>query len=82
MDGCLIVHKPSGLTSHDVIGLVRRQYHVKCGHAGTLDPLAQGVLLAACAVDVRPDGVEHAHLGRHDHWIMPGVKQAQFTPGS
>lgn len=44
-DGCLIVFKPKGVTSHDVIDKIRRVYKVKCGHAGTLDPMAQGVLL-------------------------------------
>lgn len=46
VDGCLIVYKPKGITSHDVISKIRRVYKLKkCGHAGTLDPMAQGVLL-------------------------------------
>jgi|GEM_PF-457682 len=45
LDGCLVVNKPSGLTSHDVVDEVRRAYGLKAGHGGTLDPLAQGVLL-------------------------------------
>ena len=44
-DGCLVVCKPRGCTSHDVIEKIRRVYKIKCGHAGTLDPMAQGVLL-------------------------------------
>lgn len=44
-DGCLVVFKPKGCSSHDVIDKIRRVYKVKCGHAGTLDPMAQGVLL-------------------------------------
>jgi len=44
-DGMLIVQKPTGLTSHDVVEGVRRAYGVRAGHAGTLDPMAQGVLL-------------------------------------
>ena len=44
-DGLLVVYKPKGCTSHDVIDKIRKQYKVKCGHAGTLDPMAQGVLL-------------------------------------
>lgn len=44
-DGCLVVFKPRGCTSHDVIDKIRRVYKIKCGHAGTLDPMAQGVLL-------------------------------------
>ena len=46
IDGCLVVYKPKGITSHDVINKIRRVYKLKkCGHAGTLDPMAQGVLL-------------------------------------
>ena len=42
----LILNKPGGLTSHDVVNRVRRATHIKqVGHAGTLDPMATGVLV-------------------------------------
>jgi tRNA pseudouridine55 synthase len=45
MDGIFNIDKPTGLTSHDVVARVRRLAHQKSvGHAGTLDPLASGVL--------------------------------------
>src|ERR671921_2208970 len=45
MDGILVVAKPIGPTSHDVVGLVRRLAATKrVGHGGTLDPFASGVL--------------------------------------
>ena len=45
MDGILIVDKPTGWTSHDVVAVCRRQAgRVRTGHGGTLDPLASGVL--------------------------------------
>jgi tRNA pseudouridine55 synthase len=45
LDGILIVDKPIGPTSHDVVGLVRRLAATKrVGHGGTLDPFASGVL--------------------------------------
>lgn len=45
MHGVLLVDKPAGHTSHDVVARVRRAAgYVRCGHAGTLDPLATGVL--------------------------------------
>ncbi len=45
-DGLVIVDKPSGLTSHDVVGRMRRLAHTRrVGHAGTLDPMATGVLV-------------------------------------
>ncbi|NLA25764.1 MAG: tRNA pseudouridine(55) synthase TruB, partial [Firmicutes bacterium] len=45
MDGIINLDKPSGITSHDAVALVRRLAPgVKVGHAGTLDPAATGVL--------------------------------------
>ena len=44
--GILLVDKPSGLTSHDVVARVRRAFGSrKVGHAGTLDPMATGLLV-------------------------------------
>jgi len=46
MDGILVVNKPMGITSHDVVDIVRRRFGMKrVGHAGTLDPIATGVLI-------------------------------------
>ena len=46
MEGIIVVDKPSGMTSHDVVARVRRILNTKrVGHAGTLDPLATGVLV-------------------------------------
>ena len=46
MDGLLIIDKPEGLTSHDVVARVRRILKTKrVGHTGTLDPFATGVLV-------------------------------------
>src|SRR5256714_5479874 len=45
-DGVLLVDKAEGMTSHDVVALVRRQLGIKkIGHCGTLDPIATGLLL-------------------------------------
>ena len=45
-DGVLVVDKPAGMTSHDVVDEVRKRFKTKkVGHAGTLDPDATGVLL-------------------------------------
>ena len=42
----MVINKPSGLTSHDVVAFVRRKFKMRrVGHAGTLDPLATGVLV-------------------------------------
>jgi len=45
-DGVLLVDKAAGMTSHDVVALVRRQLQIKkVGHCGTLDPIATGLLI-------------------------------------
>src|SRR6476661_2132427 len=45
-DGVLLVDKAAGMTSHDVVALVRRRLEIKkVGHCGTLDPIATGLLL-------------------------------------
>ena len=44
--GLVVIDKPQGLTSHDVVSRVRRLAHTrKVGHGGTLDPMATGVLV-------------------------------------
>ena len=46
LSGVLLINKPQGKTSHDVVGAVRRLYHTRrVGHTGTLDPMATGVLV-------------------------------------
>src|SRR5687768_12031958 len=46
MDGILIIDKPTGMTSHDVVARVRRVLRTKrVGHTGTLDPFATGVMV-------------------------------------
>jgi tRNA pseudouridine55 synthase len=46
MDGILTVDKPQSFTSHDVVALIRKRFGLKkVGHAGTLDPMATGLLI-------------------------------------
>lgn len=48
MQGFLNINKPSGMTSAAVVNNIKRQFHIKkIGHMGTLDPLANGVLVVA-----------------------------------
>ena len=45
-EGIIVVNKPGGITSHDVVDFVRKRLKIRrVGHAGTLDPIATGVLL-------------------------------------
>jgi len=55
MFGLLVIHKPAGPTSHDVVAGVRRRLGggVKVGHAGTLDPFADGVLVVCVGAATR-----------------------------
>lgn len=65
MFGFLNIYKPKGITSHDVIYKLRKILNIKkIGHAGTLDPLAEGVLpvaigAAAKLIDYLPAGKEY-----------------------
>jgi len=46
LDGALLIDKPAGPTSHDVVDIIRREFRIKkVGHCGTLDPNATGLLI-------------------------------------
>ena len=47
-DGIILINKPQGITSFSAVASVRRTLGVKCGHSGTLDPLATGLLPVMC----------------------------------
>lgn len=65
MFGCLNIYKPAGLTSHDVVAVLRRKTKIKqIGHTGTLDPFAEGVLpicigKATRLIEFLPDDKEY-----------------------
>lgn len=62
MDGVIIINKPKGYTSHDVVNIVRKKTNIKkVGHTGTLDPNATGVLpiLIGTATKISKYLVEH-----------------------
>lgn len=44
MDGIILINKPKGCTSHDVVNKIKHVFNEKVGHAGTLDPNATGLL--------------------------------------
>lgn len=75
-DGLVVVDKPAGWTSHDVVGKVRRLAGTRrVGHAGTLDPMATGVLIL---------GVERAtrllgHLALHDKEYEATIRLGRAT---
>ena len=54
MDGFLLVDKVGGMTSHDVVAMARKKLNTKkVGHAGTLDPMATGVLVLGVGIATR-----------------------------
>src|SRR5262252_1668823 len=69
LDGWLIIDKPPGLTSTDVVNRVRRVLDAqKAGHGGTLDPLATGVLPIAVGAATKTVP-----------YVMDGTKLYRFT---
>ena len=69
LDGWLVINKDLGMTSRQVVNIIKKTLNVKkIGHAGTLDPLATGVL--ALAVGRATKTVKY---------IMDGIKKYSFT---
>ena len=67
--GVLLVDKPQGYTSHDVVARIRKiAGFVRCGHAGTLDPMATGVL-----------PVLLGDATRLSQWLIQHDKEYEFT---
>jgi tRNA pseudouridine55 synthase len=75
-DGLVVVDKPAGWTSHDVVGRTRRLARTKkVGHAGTLDPMATGVLLLGVGRATRLLG----HLALTDKDYLATIRLGQTT---
>ena len=75
--GVVIVDKPSGITSHQVVGRLRRLLGTrKIGHAGTLDPMATGVLILGVNRATRLLG----HLALHDKRYLATVRLGESSP--
>ena len=68
-DGWLVIDKPLGLTSNGVVRVVRRHSTGKVGHAGTLDPLATGVL--PIAIGEATKTTAYAMNGRKRYRLRP-----------
>src|ERR1700721_3442248 len=66
IDGALVINKPQGKTSHDVVDAVRHLAGMRqIGHLGTLDPLATGVLVLLLG---RPTRLAQFYLGRRKRY--------------
>ena len=74
--GALFIDKPAGMTSHDVVGRVRRALGVRrVGHAGTLDPMATGVLVLGVGPTTRLLGI----VGGHDKEYTATIRLGSST---
>jgi len=74
--GLLLVDKPAGCTSHDVVGRVRRVLGTRrVGHAGTLDPMATGLLVVAVERSTKLLG----HLALTEKTYLATVRLGQAT---
>lgn len=74
--GLLLVDKPQGVTSHDVVAAVRSTLHMrKVGHAGTLDPMATGMLVIGFGYGTRL----LAHLVNHDKTYEATIRLGQAS---
>lgn len=74
--GLLLVDKPGGMTSHDVVARARRALAVrKVGHAGTLDPMATGLLVLGVGTATRLLG----YVGGHDKTYEATIRFGQAT---
>lgn len=74
--GLLIVDKPAGLTSHQVVARIRRIFGTRrVGHAGTLDPMATGVLIIGLNRATRLLG----HLSLHDKAYSATIRLGEAT---
>ena len=74
MSGILIVDKPAGWTSHDVVGRVRRLAGTRrVGHAGTLDPMATGVLVVLVGRATRAAEYAEAQIKGYEAHIRFGL---------
>src|SRR5215471_15836476 len=73
MDGLLVIDKPAGPTSHDVVARIRRVLHEKrIGHTGTLDPMASGVLPLVIGRATRLAQFLNVDIKRYDATIRFG----------
>ena len=74
--GLIVVDKPAGWTSHDVVGRMRRLLGTrKVGHGGTLDPMATGVLIVACGKATRL----LQYISAHDKAYEATIRLGQST---
>ncbi|MFO7572452.1 MAG: tRNA pseudouridine(55) synthase TruB [Gaiellaceae bacterium] len=76
--GILLVDKPAGPTSFDIVAAVRRRTGARTGHAGTLDPFATGLLLLLSGASTR---LQHRFVGLDKRYVTEVDLSARTTTG-
>ena len=75
LEGFLLVNKPAGVTSHDVVEVVRRKLGVRrIGHTGTLDPMAEGLLMLLVGPATKHQHVFQTHEKIYEATVRFGVQ--------
>ena len=82
MNGILLIDKPAGMTSHDVVALVKRGLggRDKVGHAGTLDPFATGLLIVLVGHATKIQARAMALLKRYETLARLGATSSTGDP--
>ena len=75
LEGMLLINKPSGITSHDVVDVIRRKFGIRrVGHTGTLDPMAEGLLIVLVGPATTHQQAFQQHEKRYDATLKLGVQ--------
>jgi tRNA pseudouridine55 synthase len=80
MDKVLLIDKPAYMTSHDVVFLIKKKLEndlkqkIKVGHAGTLDPLATGLLVVLVGKETKNSNLYMSQVKEYETEILFGIK--------
>ena len=75
LHGMLLIDKPPGMTSHDVVQVVRRKLGIRrIGHTGTLDPMAQGLLILLVGSATKSQHALQGHEKVYEATLRLGVQ--------
>lgn len=74
VNGILLVNKPKGPTSRDVVDEIQEKFQTKAGHTGTLDPLATGVLVVTLGKATKLSEILTSTIKEYEAEVMFGVE--------
>ncbi len=75
VEGLLLVNKPPGMTSHDVVQVVRRKLGLRrVGHTGTLDPMARGLLILLVGAATKHQHAFQTHPKTYEAVVRLGTR--------